>query len=285
MGVRSPLYRYARWLHLQWPAGTVEKLPEVRPDGSTSVPGLYVVGDLTGVPLLKFSSDSGGSGGADHRGRSRVREASAAGGRPRSGHRGSRRLRYGRGPRGPQAGPPLRASRGVRGLLDPRELPKGKADLQVSHRHDTRGGSAVHRALGDQGGAARRAAARRRLTAGIELRRTVRAERVARSGGGLEVSLADGETAARPPGDRGHRPLRQLPQARVSRGRTWTRSPTASTTRRTTASSNVLVVGGGDSALETAIALGACGAHVTLSYRKPELSRPKPENVEKLRTP
>ena len=41
-------------------------------------------------------------------------------------------------------------------------------------------------------------------------------------------------------------------------------------------------MGGGDSALETAIALGTCGAHVTLSYRKPEFSRPKPENVEKL---
>ena len=46
---------------------------------------------------------------------------------------------------------------------------------------------------------------------------------------------------------------------------------------------NVLVVGGGDSALETAIALGGCGAHVTLSYRKPQLSRPKPDNVEMLR--
>ncbi len=55
----NPLGRYVRWMHLQWPAGTVEKLPEIRPDGSTSVPGLYVVGDLTGVPLLKFSSDSG----------------------------------------------------------------------------------------------------------------------------------------------------------------------------------------------------------------------------------
>ena len=59
MGVQSPLRRYVRWLHLQWPAGTVEKLPEARPDGSTGVSGLYVVGDLTGVPLLKFSSDSG----------------------------------------------------------------------------------------------------------------------------------------------------------------------------------------------------------------------------------
>ena len=43
-----------------------------------------------------------------------------------------------------------------------------------------------------------------------------------------------------------------------------------------------LVVGGGDSALETVIALVQCGAHVTLSYRNPELSRPKPELMEKL---
>ncbi len=45
----------------------------------------------------------------------------------------------------------------------------------------------------------------------------------------------------------------------------------------------VLVVGGGDSALETAIALAGSGADVTLSYRRKEFSRPKPENVENLR--
>jgi len=39
------------------------------------------------------------------------------------------------------------------------------------------------------------------------------------------------------------------------------------------------VVGGGDYALETAIALARCGAKVTLSYRGREFSRPKPENV------
>ena len=44
----------------------------------------------------------------------------------------------------------------------------------------------------------------------------------------------------------------------------------------------VLVVGGGDSALETAIALAQCGTRVTLSYRGRELARPKPENVERL---
>jgi len=45
---------------------------------------------------------------------------------------------------------------------------------------------------------------------------------------------------------------------------------------------DIVIVGGGDSAAEAAIALAVCGAHVTLSYRKPDLTRPKPENVEKL---
>ncbi len=55
----SQIKRYISWLHTQWPAGHVEKGPLVNEDGSTNVPGLYIVGDLTGVPLLKFSSHSG----------------------------------------------------------------------------------------------------------------------------------------------------------------------------------------------------------------------------------
>ena len=37
----------------------MEKLPQVNQDYSTNIAGLYIVGDLTGIPLLKFSSDSG----------------------------------------------------------------------------------------------------------------------------------------------------------------------------------------------------------------------------------
>ena len=51
--------RYARWLHTGWPGGTVEKLPEVDENGLTNVSGVYIVGDLTGIPLLKFAADSG----------------------------------------------------------------------------------------------------------------------------------------------------------------------------------------------------------------------------------
>ena len=39
------------------------------------------------------------------------------------------------------------------------------------------------------------------------------------------------------------------------------------------------IVGGGDSALEAAIAIAQCGGSVTLSYRKDEFSRPKPESM------
>src|SRR4051794_16150543 len=53
------LSRYTKWLHTQWPAGTVEKLPVSGPAGVTALPGVRIVGDLTGIPLLKFSSLTG----------------------------------------------------------------------------------------------------------------------------------------------------------------------------------------------------------------------------------
>jgi len=55
----SLIQRYANWLHTRWPAGTVEKLPVTDEQGTTSVSGVRIVGDLTGIPLLKFSSSTG----------------------------------------------------------------------------------------------------------------------------------------------------------------------------------------------------------------------------------
>src|SRR6266478_5627905 len=51
--------RYTKWLHAQWPAGTVEKLPVSGLEGVTTHAGVRIVGDLTGIPLLKFSSNTG----------------------------------------------------------------------------------------------------------------------------------------------------------------------------------------------------------------------------------
>ena len=55
----NPIKRYAHWLHTRWPAGVVEKLPESGEFGVTNIPGVRIVGDLTGIPLLKFSSKTG----------------------------------------------------------------------------------------------------------------------------------------------------------------------------------------------------------------------------------
>ena len=55
----SFIQRYSHWLHTKWPAGLIEKFPEVGEGGITSTPGVRIVGDLTGIPLLKFSSDTG----------------------------------------------------------------------------------------------------------------------------------------------------------------------------------------------------------------------------------
>src|SRR5438034_1578007 len=59
MGVGNPLTAYMHWLHTRWPAGVVEKLPVAGADGATNLPGVRIVGDLTGIPLLKFSADTG----------------------------------------------------------------------------------------------------------------------------------------------------------------------------------------------------------------------------------
>ena len=62
----NPIERYTHWLHTRWPAGVVEKLPESGELGVTNIPGVRIVGDLTGIPLLKFSlQDRRGSGARD----------------------------------------------------------------------------------------------------------------------------------------------------------------------------------------------------------------------------
>jgi NosR/NirI family transcriptional regulator, nitrous oxide reductase regulator len=53
------LSTYVNWLHGKWPAGTVEKGPRLKESGETSLAGVYVAGDLTGIPLLKYALDTG----------------------------------------------------------------------------------------------------------------------------------------------------------------------------------------------------------------------------------
>lgn len=50
---------YFPWLQKSNPTGTVDQFPELRDGFETTVSDLYCVGDLTGIPLIKLAADSG----------------------------------------------------------------------------------------------------------------------------------------------------------------------------------------------------------------------------------
>jgi NosR/NirI family nitrous oxide reductase transcriptional regulator len=269
--------RYTHWLHGRWPAGLVEKLPEVNSDGTTAVPGVRVVGDLTGVPLLKFAADSG----------ARAAQAVA--------------LELGDAKAGAEAedGPADLAivGGGVAGLaaaLEAKKLglrfvvfeaaqpfatianfPKEKPIFTYPTGFKPAGELAlsadVKEALFDELEA-------QRVAAGIEPKRA-RIERLERKDGMILLHHPDGmpfraRRVIVAIGRSGNH--RKLGVPGEESGKVFNRlyDPKEYGGRR------VLVVGGGDSALEAATALARAGADVTLSYRGKAFSRAKPENVE-----
>ena len=276
--MRRLIARYAEWLHTRWPAGTVEPLPEVRSDGSTGVPGVYVAGDLTGIPLLKFALDSG----------ARVARTIAQ----------DPALRAGGGD--PTAKLDLViVGAGVAGMaaaVEARRLGLTFEVLEATEPFSTlvnfpraKPIYTYPRAMTPAGGLQVAAEVKEALVeelvgqverGGIRPR-TERAERVDRERGGLVVHLAGGRTlAARRVliaiGRSGNFRKLGVPGEDLPKVYNRLHDP------RDFAGKEVLVVGGGDSALEAAIALAGSGAFVTLSHRGASFSRAKPVNLEML---
>src|SRR6476469_8961642 len=271
------LSRYTKWLHAQWPAGTVEKLPVSSPDGVTTLPGVRIVGDLTGIPLLKFSS---------HTGAEAVREIlKEQGGRRKTKEVGLDLAIIGAGVAGISAAIEAKKAGLNFAVFEATELfstvvnfPKAKPIYTYPTEMKLEGGlqfsTDVKEALVEEMEAQRKAA-------GIEVT-PARVERVeSRGRGQVVLHVSDGTTvAARNAvvaiGRSGNFRKLGVPGEELDKVYNRLFDP------KEFAGQNVLVVGGGDSAMETAIALTTCGAHVTLSYRRKELSRAKPENIEKV---
>jgi NosR/NirI family transcriptional regulator, nitrous oxide reductase regulator len=279
----SLIRRYTHWLHTRWPAGTVEKLPEIREDGTTAVPGVRITGDLTGVPLLKFSSDSGARAV-----KAILAEPDFAKARAVADPETLDLAIVGGGVSGiaaaieaKKAGLSFRVFEASELFSTVANFPKGKPiytyPTGMTPAGDLQFRSEVHpkeQLLEDLEA--------RRKAAGVEVT-LARIERIERKGGILLLHHGDKKTVT------------SARRAIVAIGRSGNHRklgvPGEDSDKvfnrlydpKEFVGEQALVVGGGDSALETAIALATAGAHVTLSYRKKEFARPKPENAEKIR--
>lgn len=55
----SILRKYFSWLQKDVPVGEVEPYPKIDENGETNVSGIFITGDLTGIPLLKLAAENG----------------------------------------------------------------------------------------------------------------------------------------------------------------------------------------------------------------------------------
>ena len=140
------LSRYTQWLHSRWPAGGVEKLPQIDESGCSNIPGFYIVGDLTGIPLLKFSSDSGARAvqhmmaDGDFQ---KLRQQGGDGDILDVAIIGAGVSGYGCGPGGAQGRPVFRYPRSHRALFHGGQFSQRQTHIYLSDRDGARGRFAV----------------------------------------------------------------------------------------------------------------------------------------------
>ncbi len=270
--------RYTNWLHTQWPAGGIEKSPEVNDDGSTTLKGVRVVGDLTGVPLLKFSADTG----------AKAVEAILAESDFKAGAGSDTNLYdlviVGAGVSGISAAIEAKKA-GLNFVLYesdesfstiqnfPRKKPIYTYPTEMQNAGELRFKADVKEALLEELKA-------QQAQHGIETTQA-KVQHITRDGGVLKVEFAKGEPVKAQRviiaiGRTGNFRKLNVPGEGMDKVYNRLIDPGEHTNQK------VMVVGGGDSALEAAIALTESGANVSLSYRKDTFSRAKPDNVEQV---
>lgn len=275
----NPIHRYLHWLHLQWPAGHVERLPACDSAGRTAIPGVTIVGDLAGVPLLKFALDSGaaaarriiaelGERDARTQARDELLDVVILGGGVAGMSAATECIRAGLHCRVVEAARPFATIASF-----PAKKPIFTYPTEMTPRATLQVTAGVKEQLVEE------------LDAQVRQHDipivTATATRVARDGDHLVVTLKDA------PALRARRVI-----VAIGRSGNYRRlgvlgedlphvlhrviDPAAHTGQR------VIIVGGGDSAVEAAVAMEGAGATVTLVHRGAELARARAETVERV---
>jgi NosR/NirI family transcriptional regulator, nitrous oxide reductase regulator len=272
----SLISHYYDWLHGQWPVATVEKLPLLNNHGASNIPGVIVVGDLTGIPLLKFASHTGAKSvnnivkDADFQNRKTsadVYDLVIIGGGV-SGYAAAFEAK-----KNNLAFVLIEANQAFSTIVNfPNKKPiytypsnmVPDGDLQFSDAtidkeslvlelHNTLAQNPIDIHVGKANHIEKQ---HNLLNVVMESGEQLTSHRVivaiGRSGNFRKLNV---------PGEEKSKVVNRLIDASVYQGK------------------QLLIVGGGDSALEAAIATAEQGAQVTVSYRKAEFSRPKPESL------
>ena len=273
--------KYFHWLQKDTPSGDVERYPQIDEKGETSVEGIYIAGDLTGVPLLKLAAESGKKV-VD----TILKDESFNNKRKRKSNSEIYDLVIvGAGPAGISAG--LQASKHNLNfkILESAQrfntiinFPKAKPIYAEPEDYDQQADLTIHdgtkESLLDD---------LYKQVEGIELpvEEGVMVERVVRQNDHFEIVTRDKSYKADrillATGKSGNARMLDVPGENLPKVFSRLFDPADAEGH------DVLVVGGGDSALETAIAASDYANSVTLSYRKSEFSRPKEGNVEELK--
>ncbi len=267
--------RYLDWLQEGVPTGEVEFYPERDEAGRSSLEGVYIAGDLTGVPLLKLAGQSGAETirrfDADD-GFRKARDASATD--------VVDVLIVGAGPAGVAAamecqskGFSYRLFESASRLNTIVNFPRGKPII-ITPPGQAAGGLRMEDGTKET---LLEDLQQQIIESGISVAEGVMVKQVGRDGAVLRVETSEGIVAAL-------RVVLALGKSGNSRklGARGEDLPKVYDRLFDPADFNgqkVLVVGGGDSALEASVALAGAGAEVTHSYRGASFSRPKEENV------
>ena len=268
------LSRYADWLHLQWPSGDVSTLPRVDDHYRTNVAGVYVVGDLAGVPLLKFSLDSGTKA---------VRHIAETQPTPSSNGDDADYdvVILGAGASGMAAAREAEAQGLSYVVLEANERFATIKDFQAGKPIYT-----YPESMTPEGSVQVSAPVKEELVDELTAQtddisvRDVEAHRIERDGDlltvvGTEGTRLHGRNVVVAIGRSGSFRTLDVPGEEHDHVHHRLHDPTKH------ADSDVVVIGGGDSALEAAIGLVEAGAHVTLSYRRDAFVRPKQANIDR----
>jgi len=284
--------RWFRWLQKDTPTGDVVFYPELTQEGETSLKGVYIIGDLTGIPLLKFATTGGlklvkGFPSYDHwKNRSKIFEQWEQEIKQNK-HPNTQAydvVIIGAGPAGISAGIEAK-KRGYKYIIleaserpfntiqnfpkekpmfyepknmeEPSELKlKGdtKEELLDNFFHIMKKHTDLNIVYNEK------AETIETLAEGEHTIKTKTHQYLAR-----KTILAIGKSG-------NHRNL-GVPGETLPHVYNQLFDPHAYTEK------NILVIGGGDTALESAQLLQKAGATVTMSYRQPEFTRPKPGNI------